>query len=58
VGGCSFGSLTGELALMRDRGDLRLDADLERLTFALMAALEGRCCSPRPRATPRRSTPR
>ena len=66
-GGCSFGSLAGELAesgpsfrvdlangfdrweqlfrdglaLMRDRGDLRADADPERLTFALMAALQG-----------------
>jgi TetR/AcrR family transcriptional repressor of nem operon len=65
-GGCSFGSLAGELAdgpnfradlasgfdrweqlfregltLMRDRGDLRADADPERLTFALLAALQG-----------------
>jgi AcrR family transcriptional regulator len=66
-GGCSFGSLAGELvecgqsfradlaggfdrweqlfrdglSLMRDRGDLRQDADPERLTFALMAALQG-----------------
>jgi TetR/AcrR family transcriptional regulator, transcriptional repressor for nem operon len=29
------------LALMRDRGELRPDADPERLTFALMAALQG-----------------
>ena len=66
-GGCSFGSLAGQLAesgqsfradlargfdrweellreglaLMRDRGDLRPDADPERLTFALVAALQG-----------------
>lgn len=66
-GGCSFGSLAGELAesgqgfrsdlahgfdrweelfrdgltLMRDRGDLRPDADPVRLTFALVAALQG-----------------
>jgi TetR/AcrR family transcriptional regulator, transcriptional repressor for nem operon len=29
------------LTLMRDRGDLRPDADPERLTYALMAALQG-----------------
>jgi TetR/AcrR family transcriptional repressor of nem operon len=66
-GGCSFGSLAGELAecddslrsdladgferweqlfhhgltLMRDRGDLRPDADPTTLTYALMAALQG-----------------
>ena len=66
-GGCTFGSLAGELAesgedfraalargfdrwetlfrdglsLMRDRGDLRPDADPERLTYALVAALQG-----------------
>jgi TetR/AcrR family transcriptional repressor of nem operon len=66
-GGCSYGSLAGELAecdaslrgdlaagferweqlfrhgltLMRDRGDLRPDADPEQLTYALMAALQG-----------------
>ena len=66
-GGCSYGSLAGELVechptmrddlaagfdrweelfrhglgLMRDRGDLRPDADPERLTYALMAALQG-----------------
>jgi TetR/AcrR family transcriptional regulator, transcriptional repressor for nem operon len=66
-GGCSFGSLAGELAecderfrtdlatgfdrweqlfrdgltLMCDRGELRPDADPERLTYALMAALQG-----------------
>jgi TetR/AcrR family transcriptional regulator, transcriptional repressor for nem operon len=66
-GGCSFGSLAGELAecddslradlaagfdrweqlfrhgltLMRDRGDLRPDADPDQLTYALMAALQG-----------------
>ena len=66
-GGCSYGSLAGELAecgesvrpdlaagfdrwenlfrhgltLMRDRGDLRADADPEQLTYALMAALQG-----------------
>jgi TetR/AcrR family transcriptional repressor of nem operon len=66
-GGCSYGSLAGELAecdadmrddlaagfdrwehlfhhgltLMRDRGDLRADADPTQLTYALMAALQG-----------------
>jgi AcrR family transcriptional regulator len=66
-GGCSYGSLAGELAecdeslrgdlaagferweqlfrhgltLMRDRGALRPDADPKRLTYALMAALQG-----------------
>jgi AcrR family transcriptional regulator len=66
-GGCSYGSLAGELAecdesvrgdlaagfdrwehlfrhglvLMRDRGDLRADADPDQLTYALMAALQG-----------------
>jgi AcrR family transcriptional regulator len=66
-GGCSYGSLAGELAerddtvradlatgfdrweqlfrhgltLMRDRGELREDADPEQLTYALMAALQG-----------------
>jgi AcrR family transcriptional regulator len=66
-GGCSYGSLAGELAecddslradlaagfdrweqlfrhgltLMRDRGELRPDADPEQLTYALMAALQG-----------------
>ena len=29
------------LTLMRDRGDLRTDADPEQLTYALMAALQG-----------------
>jgi TetR/AcrR family transcriptional regulator, transcriptional repressor for nem operon len=29
------------LTLMRDRGDLRADADPEQLTYALMAALQG-----------------
>src|SRR5690348_15585133 len=66
-GGCSYGSLAGELAecderlrtdlgagfdrweelfrhgrsLMRDRGELRPDADPDQLTYALMAALQG-----------------
>jgi TetR/AcrR family transcriptional regulator, transcriptional repressor for nem operon len=66
-GGCSYGSLAGELVecdeslrgdlaagfdrweelfrhgliLMRDRGDLRPDADPDQLTYALMAALQG-----------------
>src|ERR1700761_7772282 len=66
-GGCSYGSLAGELAecdpslrsdlaagferweglfrhglsLMRDRGDLRPDADPDQLTYAIMAALQG-----------------
>ena len=66
-GGCSYGSLAGELVecdpvvrtdlaagfarweqlfrhgltLMRDRGDLRPDADPDRLSYAIMAALQG-----------------
>ena len=66
-GGCSYGSLAGELVecdpslrgdlaagferweqlfrhgltLMRERGDLRPDADPDRLTYAIMAALQG-----------------
>jgi len=66
-GGCSYGSLAGELAecdpavrtdlaagfarweelfrhgitLMRDRGDLRPDADPDQLSYAIMAALQG-----------------
>jgi AcrR family transcriptional regulator len=66
-GGCSYGSLAGELVecdptvrndlasgfdrweqlfrhgltLMRDRGDLRPDANPDQLTYALMAALQG-----------------
>ena len=66
-GGCSYGSLAGELVecdpslrsdlaagferweglfrhgltLMRDRGDLRPDADPDQLTYAIMAALQG-----------------
>jgi TetR/AcrR family transcriptional regulator, transcriptional repressor for nem operon len=66
-GGCSYGSLAGELVecdsslrgdlaagferwealfrhgltLMRDRGELRRDADPDQLTYAIMAALQG-----------------
>ncbi len=66
-GGCSYGSLAGELVecdadirtdlaagfdrwealfrhgltLMKDRGELSADADPERLTYAIMAALQG-----------------
>lgn len=66
-GGCSYGSLAGELVecdptmrsdlaagfarwaelfrhglnLMRDRGELRPDADPDQLTWALLAALQG-----------------
>ena len=66
-GGCSYGSLAGELVecepalrgdlaagferwealfrhgltLMRERGDLRPDADPDQLTYAIMAALQG-----------------
>ena len=66
-GGCSYGSLAGELAecdpslrsdlaagferweglfrhgltLMRERGELRPDADPDQLTYAIMAALQG-----------------
>ena len=66
-GGCTYGSLAGELVecdatvrsdlatgfdrwedvfrqgltLMRDRGDLRADADPEQLAYALMGALQG-----------------
>jgi len=66
-GGCSYGSLAGELVecdpclrgdlaagferweqlfrhgltLMRQRGDLRPDADPDQLTYAIMAALQG-----------------